>query len=149
MSAPVYGTVEYIDRLTALIVAEYAGAGDSASIHLYQNDIEPDANQTVDTFVEADFAGYGSVELEMSAPSMNDQNMVVTKSNLIDFTSAAGVDPQTIYGVFIKSQDGLKVRAAQRFDTPQTMGGALPQAISGVWRMSEPLTTLGWIDVEN
>lgn len=149
MSAPVYGTEEYIDRLTALIEAEYAGEGDPASIHLYKNNIEPDANQTVDTFVEADFEGYAAVELTMTSPTMNDQGMIITKSNICNFTSAAGEDAQTVYGVFVKSQDGTKVRAAQRFDTPQQMGGVYPQAVSGVWRMSEPMTTLGWVDVEN
>jgi len=149
MSAPVFGTKEYIERLIALIEAEYAGEGDPASLHLYKNDVEPDANQTVDTFVEADFTGYASVELTMTPPSMNDQGMIVTKSNICNFSTAAGVDSQTVYGVFIKSQDGLRVVAAQRFDTPQQMGGVYPQAITGVWRMSEPLTSLGWIDVEN
>lgn len=151
MSQSVYTTQEYIQRLVALIAAEYAPDDGEAPAHirLYKNDANPDANMSLLTFEEADFTGYVPVDLSMTAPTMNDQGLIVTKSNICNFASAAGVDPQTIYGVYIVDNGGARVLAAQRFDTPQQMGGVYPQAVTGVWRMSEPLTTMGWIDVEN
>lgn len=148
MSAPVVPTTELIVRLTALLTAEYQADPDT-EIHLYKNDASPDANMTLDTFVEADFDGYAALPVVMNAPTMNDVNMVVSKSALVNWTTAAGVDTQTCYGIYITDPAGTNVIAAQRFDEPQVVGGALPQSISGVWRVSEPLTTYGWIDVEN
>jgi len=148
MSFPVYTTNDYILRLTALIASQYPVAPNQTTIRLFKNNVEPDANMTLATFVEADFDGYGAQQLLMAAPSMNDQGIIVTKSGLIGFESAAGVDPQTVYGVFLVLEDEVTVIAAQKFDEPQQMGGVYPQAVAGLWRMSEPLSSYGWLDAE-
>jgi hypothetical protein len=150
MNFPVFTTNEYLARLTALITAEYpVEVGDETMCRLFKNNVTPDANSTAASFEQADFNGYAAVKVVMQPPSMNDQGMVVSKSNLINFSTAPGEDVQTVYGVYFQSLINDRILAAQKFDTPQVMGGALPQAVSGVWRTSEPLSTLGWIDVEN
>lgn len=148
MGFPVYGTNEYLVRLGGLITAEYPPLT-PAVIHLYKNNIAPDANQIPSDFEEADFDGYEAVPLVMSGPTMNDQGLIVTKSSLVDFQSDTPSTPQTVFGVYITNAAGTRVIAAQQFDVPQNMGGTFPQACTGVWRMSEPLTNIGWFDVEN
>jgi len=148
MSAPVIPTSESLERLAALIALEYQEDPDT-EIHLYKNDVEPDANMTPDTFVEADFTGYAAIPIAMNTPAMNDVNMVVSKSDLNNWATAGGVDPQVVYGIYITKDGGADLVAAQRFDEPQSVGGAFPQAVSGIWRISEPPSTYGWIDVEH
>jgi len=148
MGSPVYPTQQYIERLTALNAADYVVAPNQAQCRLFKNNVEPDALMNVDTFVEADFVGYGAVPLTMSTPSMNDQGLIVSKTNLCSFNCDEGAENQPVYGIYITDKDSLKVIAAQRFDEPQNMGGPYPTAVNGVWRTSEPLTTYGWIDVE-
>ena len=148
MSFPGFSNEAFMGRLAAIIAADYPAAPLKAKLRLYKNNASPDVNQTLATFVEADFDGYAAVDIAMSVPTMNDQGMVVSRSNLCDFVVEGGTDPQTIYGIYITNSANSKVIAAQRFDEPQTVGGALPTAIAGVWRTSEPLSSMGWIDVE-
>jgi len=148
MGAPVISISQNINRLEITIAAIYLESPDAAQIKLFTNDVEPDENQTRATFEEANYDGYAPVNLEMSPVSLNDQGMAVTKSNLCNFSSAAGVDTQTIYGIFIVNADDSVLLDAQRFAVPQVMGGEFPQAISGVWRESYPPSTYGWVDVE-
>jgi len=149
MGQPTYSIQAYIDRLTAINAASYpTGVGVKASIKLFDNDVEPDENQTVATFNAAPDGAYPPIEVVMAAPSLNNQGMVVTRSQLISWTSNPE-DPATVmYGVFITNAANDKVIAAQRFDEPQPMGGGSLNAVAGVWRSSEPLTGYGWVDVE-
>jgi len=149
MSAPVYTTQMYLDRLNTLKAQYYQAGEDGSVLKLFKNDVVPDENSTLESFEEADFTGYAEVDLVMGNAAMNDQGMIVAGTNLCEFTSAGGVDTQMIYGVYVEQPGGSGLIAAQRFDTPQVMGGVYPQKISGIWRTSEPLTTYGWIDVEN
>jgi len=149
MSFPGYPITNLIQRLTALNLAQFGDEDEATKIHLYTNDVTPDPNMTEATFDEATFTGYAALDVEMTAPSMNDQGLVTSRSGLLEWATPGGgtVDPQTIYGVYITQAD-LGLIAAQRFEEPQTVGGALPQAISGVWRTSEPLSSYGWLDAE-
>jgi len=150
MSFPIYPISNLIIRLSQLNAAQFPNPDEPSEACLYQNDVSPDPNMTEDTFVKADFTGYVDKTLTMVSPSMNDQGLVTSRSNLLHWSTPGGgsVAPQTIYGVFIVNFDG-QVIAAQRFDEPQTVGGSLPQAISGVWRTSEPLSSYGWLDAES
>jgi len=149
MGFPVYTTVELLARLTGLKGIEYPASPNQARIHLYKNNVGPDANMTPATFEEATYDDYAALPITMGTPSLNDQGLVVNRSNLLTWSTAGGIAPETIYGIYITDKDDAVVLAAQQFDTPQTVGGALPQSISGVWRTSEPLTSYGWIDVES
>lgn len=148
MGFPTYNTLGLIDRLTALNAAGYPADPTEATIHLYGNDVSPDAGMQAGTFELLSGGGLDPQNCMMGAPSLNDQGLVVSKSGLINFTTEAGDDPITAYGVVITNHTYDKVIAAQRFDTPQQLGGPYPQAVTGVWRSSEPLTNYGWIDVE-
>ena len=149
MGFPVYTTSEYAVRLTAIDNESYPVSPNAAMIHLYKNDVSPDANMTVETFEEADFEGAAALELVMGSPSLNDQGIITVRSGLCEWTAPEGTTPQTVYGIYVTDNDATKIIAAQRFDTPQVMGGALATSVSGVWRSSEPLTNYGWIDVES
>jgi hypothetical protein len=148
MPFPTYNIQAYIDRLKAINTGIYGVVAHPCSMKLFKNDVSPDANMTVDTFVEADFDGYAAIEIAMALPVLNDQGMVVSMSALQEFLTDAGVDVQTIYGVYLTNDTNTKVIAAQRFELPQVMGGVYPQCIRGVWRTSEPLSSYGWLDAE-
>lgn len=149
MEFPVYATTELVARLNALNLAAYPDdVGTESRVRLYKNDVTPDANMVPATFTECDFVGYVPKDIVMSVATLNDQGLVNSRSNLCSWLTAAGADPSTVYGVFVTSRDGTSLIAAQRFDEPQQIGGALPQSISGVWRTSEPLTSMGWLSVE-
>lgn len=148
MSFPAISTPGFLARLLALINAAYPATLTNAKIKLYKNNVTPDANMTLDTFEEADFEGYESLPLVMSGPTVNDQGVVVTKSNVCDFLADGGTPTQTIYGIFITNSLDTGLIAAQKFDIPQIMGGPYPSAINGVWRFSDPWSSYGWIDVE-
>lgn len=148
MSSPVVPKLMNLTRLTILNESLYLDSPNQAKCKLFKNDVEPDENMTPATFVEADFSTYAEVDLTMLAPTLNDQGMAVTKSNLCNFTTPEGEPEQVIYGVYITDALGTVIIAAQRFDEPQSMGGVFPQAITGVWRYSDPLTNYGWVDVE-
>lgn len=149
MNFPVYPLTNQVQRLTVLNAEQYPAAPEQAVIRLFKNDVMPDVNADVAYFTQADFAGYNAINLVMGAVAVNDQGLIVSASNLCRWSTAAGVASQTIYGLFITDSSGENLIAAQRFDTPQTVGGLHPQAIAGVWRTSEPLTNYGWIDVES
>lgn len=149
MSFPVYPTQQYLDRLTALLAADFPATLTNAKCHLYDQDVTPDASSTVDTFHEADYTGYAALPITMTAPSINDQGMVVSKSNSLNFPCAAGVDTVSIYGIFITDSTGDVLLAAQKFDTRQVQGGQYPTSVTGLWRTSEPLSSYGWVDAEN
>lgn len=148
MSFPVYSTAALFTRLQALLDAGYPVGVTAANIHLYKNDVTPDANMTPATFEEADFDGAPALDVVMGAISLNDQGIVVSRSNSLEWTAPEGEPTQTVYGIYITNSANTVIIAAQRFDVPQVMGGAYATAVAGVWRVSEPLSSYGWIDTE-
>jgi len=148
MPFPILPIEANIRRLAAIITEEFVGDDDAALVRLFKNDVNPDPNMTVETFEEADFAGYVPQDPIMQAPFVNDQGMVVSTSVLLAYNSAAGVDPQTVYGIFVSNPEGTRLVMAQRFDEPQQMGGALPQSCRGILRASDPPSSIGWLSVE-
>lgn len=148
MQFPTYSIQGYIARLAALVAASYPIGVNASKVRLYVNDFTPDANMDIGMFVEATYADYEPLTVNMSSPSINDQGMIVSRSGMLQWATPPGVDPVTVYGIYITEASGTDIIAAQRFDSPQQLGGNLPQAIAGVWRTSEPLTSLGWINIE-
>lgn len=148
MSFPVYSTLQLVARLARLNEIFPVLPAQPLTLRLYQNNVSPDAGMEVGTFVEADYSGYVAANVFMNAPSVNDQGLTVSRSNMIEFPALAGTAPQTIYGIYITDANNEAVFVAQRFIIPQTQGGNVPTAISGIWRTSEPLSSYGWLDVE-
>lgn len=143
---PTQPTTVLMDRLTQLNAYYYKGTPDWSLLQLYQNDVTPDANSTVDQFEEATFPGYAQVQLTMSAVSLNSENIPVSQSNLCHFQPTDDTLANTIYGIYITDSDGALI-VAERFDTPITLDGP-SKAINGVWRVSEPSSNYGWLSVE-
>lgn len=144
---PVVPTDTLILRLDELKTLFYPATPDFALLKLYQNDVSPDANSFIGQFTEATFTGYADVELTMTAARVNDQNLVVSTSNICSFSRTDNLSSQTIYGIYITDATNSILLAAQRFDTPQVMSG-LTDVIRGVWRVSEPISNYGWISIE-
>lgn len=147
MPFPVIPTLELINRLAALNSFEYPLTPNQAIVSLYTNNISPDENSTATSFVTD--PSLSTPLVVMGLPAMNDQGMVVAKSNLLNWGTLPGDPVITCYGIFITDHTGDTLIAAQKFDTPQILGGSLPQAITGVWRVSEPQSSIGWLNVEN
>lgn len=143
---PTYPTTQLVARLTAANLAAYPTISPS-QLHLYKNDVVPDANSIVGMFTEADFNGYFPENITMSPVALNDANIPVAQGNLVHFQPTDELAPNTIYGVYITNNAGNLLIAAQRFDTPQPMNNAL-NVIAGLWRVSEPLSNYGWLSVE-
>jgi len=146
---PVFPTSELLTRLGVLNIDEYPAAlEERAIVHLFKNDVTPDAGMTLAMFEEADYDDYGALTITMTTPSMNAEGLIVSRSTALNFEAAAGVDPQPIYGIYVTDNPGTRLIAAQRFDNPQVQGGEYPTAIAGQWRVSEPYSGYGWIDTE-
>jgi len=149
MSVSVIPTAQDIEDLSSILTRFYLIAPNQAQVHLFKNNVTPDKAMTLALFEEADFDGYAPANITMSEPSINDQYMVVSRSTLCDFSTGTVTEPQTIYGVYVTDHEGEILLGAQKFDTPQTISPGLPQAVSGIWRLSQPYSGYGWIDVEN
>jgi len=148
MSFPVTPTSELFRALDAMLTARYPSADTIAKCHLFTNNITPDSNSTVESFDEAAYVGYATANVVMSAATLNDQGMCTARSGLIVFNRSGGTTPVTVYGVFITNSDSDEVIGAQRFDVPQVAGGEFPTTISGVWRLTNPQSSYGWLDAE-
>jgi len=144
---PEYPTEALFLKLEAYIASFFLASPDQAVLHLYQNDINPDANSVVGSFTEATFTGYAAIPLTMSAVALNDSNIPVSQSNLCHFQPSGTAVTNTIYGLYITDEPGTTLLVAQRFNTPQVMSSVF-NAINGVWRISEPLSNYGWLSVE-
>jgi len=98
-----------------------------ANVRLFTNDFEPNEDSAIGDFTEADFAGYGSIEL-----TLDDWSRVVDTAT--GFQSLVGVPPeggigwkltalpaQTCYGVYVTNSDDSELIAYKRFDSPLEM----------------------------
>lgn len=128
MPAPVIPDNGKTGFMGAILKAISSGAN-TATVHLFQNNITPDSSTVIGTFVEATAGGMGS----QPTPSATDSGVIPGGiDNWIfgpmTWTATGSGLPQTIYGYWVDFVDpttGLAAMLwAQRFDTPQALTAA-------------------------
>lgn len=115
-------------------------------LKLFTNDYSPGPLSQASDFTVPTYAGYSAEQIVMSPVMENDFGMVVSISQNMVFRPTNSATSTTVYGVFVVDGDGSLV-SAQRFDEPQVLNTPL-DFISGVWRLSEPLSGYSWKDTE-
>lgn len=103
---------------------------------LFQNNIVPSLNTHLADFVEADFTGYASVNVDTwSSPYLTPEGTwEISTPALIVFNQTDTIVTNTIYGYWMENSDG-GLLMAERFATPIEMDAAL-KALQVLPRMS-------------
>lgn len=71
-------------------------------VHLYQNNANPNTNQELADFHEADFTGYTSKTITaFGAPFVNDSGLAEIVGSNCQFQPSASGTPQAIYGYYV------------------------------------------------
>lgn len=113
-------------------------------IGLFKNDVEPQPNMTLDTFVEADYTGYARLGTTFGPVFIDNVGQPTSICNREFYSDPAGTIEQTLYGAFmLNTLTG--VLAAARFPNTRPMGlpaQALPMQMvlhNGILTLSEQL----------
>lgn len=122
-----------LDAIMAAIAATTilgSAAAAAKKVLLFQNNLDPDTTTLLADLTEADFDGYGQIDLKESvaydtvdALSGKRQVLVLEEDPLHWIVTGTANLPQTIYGYAVLNSAGTAIVGIERFAAPVTVTG--------------------------
>lgn len=120
-------TQQSMDDLTAKIaLTDYVGA----KLHLYSNDLTPDANTLLTDFTEAVFDGYAAKTVTWSAVFIDENGVPTSSGGELLFSQTGIVTTDNVFGAYLTDTAGTTLLGSFRLDDPPFAFDAAGKALT-------------------